>query len=150
MPGGCTRVCTMTERPSWTIARAATECNVSRDTIKRRRLAGAFPNAYQDANRTWLIPITDLLAAGFQPTMHKPADPVQETVAPVPSTMHDDLKKQVEILEVKLEAEQQLRAAAERNAADLRQSLRIIEAAPPQVKPEVSPVTPAKRSWWRR
>jgi hypothetical protein len=35
----------MKTRPSWTITRAATECGVSRDTIKRRRNAGDFPNS---------------------------------------------------------------------------------------------------------
>jgi hypothetical protein len=140
----------MTERPSWTIARAAEECNVSRDTIKRRRAAGAFPNAYQDASKTWMIPITDLLAAGFQPTMHKGTDPVQEPSAPDASTMHEDLKRQVELLEVKLSAEKQLREAAERNAADLRQSLRMLEVGSPATP--VADATPApapKRSWWR-
>jgi hypothetical protein len=38
---------------------------VSLSTIKRKRTAGAFPNATQDAAGTWLIPVGDLLAAGL-------------------------------------------------------------------------------------
>lgn len=65
----------MNTRPSWTITRAATECGVSRDTTKRRRAAGEFPNTHQDQQGRWLIPIDDLIAAGLRPRTPTPPDP---------------------------------------------------------------------------
>ncbi len=38
---------------------------VSLSTIKRKRVAGDFPNAEQDEHGTWLIPVEDLLGAGL-------------------------------------------------------------------------------------
>ncbi|MDN3297248.1 hypothetical protein QWM81_25040 [Streptomyces ficellus] len=63
----------MTTRPMLTQRDAATACGVSRSTIRRRREDGAFPNAVQDPARGWLIPVDDLLAAGFR--LHAPAPP---------------------------------------------------------------------------
>jgi len=47
---------------------AADICGCSYDTIRRRRKTGGLPNARQrpgDPNKTWEIPVTDLLAAGL-------------------------------------------------------------------------------------
>lgn len=52
----------------YTLQDAADLCGKSHDTIKRRRNAGAFPNARQrpgDRNGTWEIPLQDLVAAGL-------------------------------------------------------------------------------------
>jgi hypothetical protein len=153
----------MTERPAWTLSRAAEECGVSRDTLKRRRAAGEFPNAYMDTRGKWLIPVNDLLAAGFKPG-GRPL--VQEDTAPVhapvqtPDSQANELLQQVQLLQVQLDAERNMRHAAERNAEDLRLALRMIEAAPPSAtstdtKPEHSsdpsePLTPRRRRWWSR
>jgi hypothetical protein len=158
----------MTERPSWTLSRAAEECGVSRDTLKRRRAAGEFPNAYMDTRGKWLIPVNDLLAAGFKPggntAVHENDAPVQAPVQ-VPDSRASELVQQVQLLQVQLEAERNMRQAAERNADDLRLALRMIEAAPSRSGIDVpkaqnlSPVgnpTPAtkvtptsrRRHWW--
>ncbi|NEC32304.1 hypothetical protein G3I66_03770 [Streptomyces rubrogriseus] len=41
---------------------------MSRTTIRRRREAGELPGAVLDDDRGWLIPVEDLLAAGFRLT----------------------------------------------------------------------------------
>ena len=49
-------------------AEAADACNVSVDTIKRRIKAGAFPRARQvGLDRSWVIPVSDLVDAGLLP-----------------------------------------------------------------------------------
>ncbi|MGY4973483.1 helix-turn-helix domain-containing protein [Streptomyces nigrescens] len=57
----------MSTRPLLTQIEAAEACGVSRTTIRRRRTDGVFPGAVQDPKRGWMIPIEDLLAAGFHP-----------------------------------------------------------------------------------
>ncbi|MFI0013692.1 helix-turn-helix transcriptional regulator [Streptomyces griseus] len=61
------------KRPMLTQREAATACGVSRSTIRRRREAGDLPNAVQDESRGWLIPVEDLLAAGFR--LNAPSGP---------------------------------------------------------------------------
>ncbi|MFF1482946.1 helix-turn-helix transcriptional regulator [Streptomyces sp. NPDC058301] len=56
---------------------AATACGVSRTTIRRRREDGDLPGAIQDPPRGWLIPVEDLLAAGFR--LNAPAGPDPDT-----------------------------------------------------------------------
>lgn len=47
---------------------AAEACAVSIDTIKRRLRAGAFPHARQvGLDRSWVIPVRDLVDAGLLP-----------------------------------------------------------------------------------
>ena len=61
-----------------TIADAAKATGKSTDSIKRRRVAGAYPGAHPrpgDARDTWLIPVTDLVAAGDLPATAL-ADPI--------------------------------------------------------------------------
>ncbi|MEU4352811.1 helix-turn-helix domain-containing protein [Streptomyces sp. NPDC023838] len=62
-----------TTRPMLNQREAAAACGVSRTTIRRRREEGALPNAVQDPQRGWLIPVEDLLAAGFR--LNAPAGP---------------------------------------------------------------------------
>ena len=64
------------ERPVFTLKEAVEACQVSLKTIRRRRDKGDFPNSYRSATRAqspWLIPVTDLIAAGLTPG--KPAPP---------------------------------------------------------------------------
>ncbi|OSP40044.1 hypothetical protein B7767_28395 [Streptomyces sp. 13-12-16] len=46
---------------------------MSRTTIRRRREVGGLPGAVLDEDRGWLIPVEDLLAAGFR--LNAPAPP---------------------------------------------------------------------------
>ncbi|MFB7983800.1 helix-turn-helix transcriptional regulator [Streptomyces vinaceus] len=65
----------MNNRPMLTQREAAAACGVSRTTIRRRREAGDLPNSVQDAERGWMVPVDDLLAAGFRLNAPAPADP---------------------------------------------------------------------------
>ena len=60
------------------ISAAATACGVSRSTIKRGVEGGTFPNRKRRPpggdHSPWLIPISDLRSAGFDPT-HTPDQP---------------------------------------------------------------------------
>lgn len=62
-----------TSRPLLTQREAAAACGVSRSTIRRRREAGDLPGAVLDDQRGWLVPVEDLIAAGFR--LHAPAAP---------------------------------------------------------------------------
>lgn len=79
------------ERPKLTIAESARAANVSKETIKRRLGDGSFPNAAKEirANvETWVIPVEDLLAAGFRlnaPTPAPQPEPAPAAVAPAPA-----------------------------------------------------------------
>lgn len=143
------------KRPEWGITRAAAEVGVSRDTIKRYLKDGKFPNAYQNDRNVWTIPLTDLLAAGLKPSMHKGNDLEQPESAPEQRTSRvQELEHELSLLRVQLDAEKALRESVERNASDLRQSLRMIEAAQPATEPPVQNWTPApvvekKRRWWQ-
>jgi len=59
-----------------TIKQAVTETQSSESTIKRRLLGGAFPHAGQDTDGRWLIPVTDLVAAGLRPGKRAKPDPL--------------------------------------------------------------------------
>ena len=52
-------------RPAFSRSQAADVTGASRSTIKRRHLAGDFPNAYKGTDGQWRIPIEDLIAAGY-------------------------------------------------------------------------------------
>lgn len=65
---------------------AAEACDVSIDTIKRRLKAGAFPHARQvGLDRSWVIPVRDLVDAGLLPAsaLALPAAPKTPTRAAV-------------------------------------------------------------------
>lgn len=56
--------------PYYTQQEASELCDVSIDTIRRRRRDGRFPNAVQreataDPQRPWIIPLDDLIEAGL-------------------------------------------------------------------------------------
>ncbi|MFJ3465844.1 hypothetical protein [Achromobacter spanius] len=68
----------MSSRPMLTQRETAAACGVSRITIRRRE-AGDLPNSVQDSARGWLIPVDDLLAAGFR--LHAPSPPDEEAPA---------------------------------------------------------------------
>lgn len=79
----------------YTIKQAANLCSVSADTIKRRLRSGDLPHAHQltDSARTWVIPLADLVAAGFtitgggeQPTVGMPS---RTRPTPAPGSDHD-------------------------------------------------------------
>ncbi|MES9558856.1 MULTISPECIES: helix-turn-helix domain-containing protein [unclassified Streptomyces] len=89
-----------TTRPMLTQREAATACGVSRTTIRRRREANDLPGAVQDPQRGWLIPIDDLLAAGFR--LHAPAGPDASTAPAGTTELHHDHDQDVAALRAEL------------------------------------------------
>lgn len=107
---------------------AARACGVALNTIKRRRAAGAFPNAISDDNGVWRIPLADLLAAGLNPG--HPTDPEP---APEATDTATDLEVRLAVAQVQLVERERAhtaeQAASQREADALRAQLRQIEAA---------------------
>jgi len=124
------------DRPTLTLTEAAKATGVSRKTLRRRLDAHEFPNASRldgpagDSSGPWVIPIADLLGAGF--TLHS-SDDVQVEDKPddhsVDLRIHD-LEHELALERERRRAADDLRAAAERNAEDLRTALRMLEAGP--------------------
>lgn len=58
-----------------TLSDAAAQCGVARSTIRRALDQGRFPNAVQDTDPrgTWWVPVSDLVAAGYQPDPERSA-----------------------------------------------------------------------------
>jgi hypothetical protein len=62
---------------------------VSRTTSRRRRWASELPGVVLDDDRGWLIPVDDLLTAGFR--LSAPALPDEKAVGdPVPAETRQD------------------------------------------------------------
>ncbi|MBQ0975711.1 helix-turn-helix domain-containing protein [Streptomyces griseoincarnatus] len=110
---------------------AAAACGVSRTTIRRRREAGELPGSVLDDERGWLIPVDDLLAAGFR--LHAPAPPdkagPEEATAGAGQTDGQseaaELRAELERLrhehELQLTEEKHARALAEAEARHLKE-----------------------------
>lgn len=147
-----------------TITEAARRCGCSTKTLRNRIKAGAFPGAHQAGNRPldpWVIPSTDLVAAGFTLTEPEPAQ------APAP-VGHDEaeelvrLRVEVEQLRERAErAERQAEDAArrveiERNRLDaalesLRIAVQAVSVTAARTAPQVIEAsTPPRRRWFRR
>ncbi|TRV71774.1 hypothetical protein FKN01_31325 [Streptomyces sp. 130] len=101
----------MSTRPMLTQREAAIACGVSRTTIRRRREAGELPGAVQDEQRGWLIPVEDLLAAGFR--LHAPAG-AEDVTADSPAAGTGDRRQEqpADVAALRAELEQQRLAHA--------------------------------------
>lgn len=155
------------DRPRYPLAKAAEMTGVSLSTIKRKRAAGAFPNAEQDAHGTWLIPVEDLLGAGLhinsvtpikrsvnevsdpgQPKLTQVVDPGQQPTTQVNELGQLELRHRVQMLETELagalalvEAERRSAERAERRADVLEYVIR--HQLPAGTRMEAAPaVTP--------
>lgn len=150
------------ERPRWSAAEAARRCGVGRATIQRALTAGRIPGAEQ-TDAGWSIPLEGLLAAGFTPDRYQPHDteqPEQGTPArehdrapaePMPEQARRIAELERELAEarrladlerVRRESAEALAAERAERVVDLRQALRMLEAAPadrPQPDPPQQP-----------
>lgn len=148
----------MTSRPLLTIAQVVEQFDVSRATVRRGIENGRFPGATKDAQGRWAVPVEALVAGGIKPRKtwlnegahelaqgaRKVAEPLQTLVAA--ERAHSESERaqsasRIAQLEAELSAEKQLRAAAERNADDLRSAMRMLEAAP------TAPAPRERRRW---
>ena len=95
---------------------AAKLAGVSVDTVKRRLRAGDLPHAHQrdDPAKTWVVPLGDLVAAGFSIT---PSRSLQ-----APNSVPDSQRAEVSPMQVRLavaEAVQRVHAEYAQAFADL-------------------------------
>lgn len=160
----------MTTRPMLTQREAAAACGVSRSTIRRRREDGALPHAVFDEGRGWLIPVDDLLAAGFRVNAPAPPDAglAGADTGHGQDQEHEGTAAEVERLRAELadarreaaeaeadrrvavaeaEAAREVAAARAAHIADLQQALAALAPAPerPALHPPV-PAVPAQPS----
>ena len=140
------------DRPALTLTEAAKATKVSRKTLRRRLDSDEFPNARRLDGPTgtgtgpWVIPIADLLSAGF--TLHSPDDDRAEDK---PDDHGVDLR--IHDLEHELALERERRRAAEAIAAeraaaldDLRTALALAQRMLGTSAPTDSPTpTPEQR-----
>ena len=157
---------TATTRPALTLSQAASACNTSRSTIRRKLDGKEFPNAYRDAgdDGPWMVPVTDLIAAGLKPNASRP-EPEQSGQTEQSSAQPDEVAR----LERELFQERERRRAAEEIAAerqraleDLRLALRMLGPGEqveqsnghpmPQVHdtPSEQGSAATRRRWWQR
>lgn len=157
-------------RPRLSVSAAVDAFEVERRTLQRMLAAGQLDGATKDERGRWLIPVEALHAAGFPArqtwlsdatnsatrrdtdatpnatTVENTGSDSATSVATNDATRRDtdatELRQRVAQLETQLEHERQLREAVERNADDLRTTLRMLEAGPSA--PE------RRRRWWQR
>ncbi len=145
-----------------TIKQAVVETQTSESTIKRRLRAGAFPNAGQDTDGLWLIPVTDLVAAGLRPGKRAKPDPL-----PTQVNQLENLHVENAELRTRLAVAEALAGERERIIGVQERMLRMLEAGRPvpaaepphldrvpviqgQSRAEEPPEGTEKRGWLRR
>lgn len=129
----------------YSIVDAAAACSCSRDTIKRRRARGAFPNAVRGYGAgpggPWLIPEQDLVAEGLlrpgatavpSPERRATANGRTSDRANPELTEVADLRVQLAVARASLQSQA-------RHLQDLRQLLGVTTAAPGSGQPRVPP-----------
>lgn len=115
-------------------------------TIRCRNKDGSFPNAEQGARSAWLIPVTDLIAAGLTPGQPSPLDHSQGVVTEPSHTenshSHDYGQRSSSRVESYAQLEQKLLIeqrevghlriqvhTLQNNLDDLRAAMRMLEPA---------------------
>lgn len=157
----------MSKRPEFTIAQVTERFDVSRSTLRRGLSDGRFPDARKDESGRWVIPVENVLQAGFiarktwfNDPAHEPGSTViheQDEQAHI--GLHANNNAVLSELEQTKDELARERAQAEKLAAlleaerehvnSLRMALRMIEAngtAPSQVEATAEPVQEASRA----
>lgn len=131
---------TTTHGQLFTAGDAARACGVARTTISRAAAAGRIAGAERDEDGAWTLPLSGLLAAGFNPG--RPSPPEDEK----PRDRDDYTQDRVRQLEAELAVQHMRANAAETLAAeraerivDLRQALRQLEQGKQPQTPLDSP-----------
>ncbi len=127
-------------RPWLSLSEAAQAASCARITIRRALDAGKFPQAKRGdgpkgpGSGGWLIPVDDLLAAGFTLGRSGP-EPVQPAAqVPAPDTASQIATLRGELAELRRRAEVAEAVAAERgrHLDDMRVALRALPAGQPR------------------
>lgn len=142
------------QRPSLSVTEAAIAVGAGVSTIREQTNSGRFPNA-QKRHRAWSIPVTDLLAAGYTlknlggtptvtppPAVAGPSATSDAISAVAAASREQQLRYRAELAEAETRHLKDQLAAVERNANDLRQSLRMLEAGRPVVDGVAAARTP--------
>lgn len=150
----------MSDRMSLTIAQAAEAAGVSTRTLRRRLHDGSFPGAKRgDApSDPWMIPVEDLLAAGFRLNTSGPEGEAQAPAGLYAGAL--ELQQKVASLEAELAVERARREGAEDLLAEVRAHLATAQAMSralgagttegPASTPEGTTERPRRRLWSRR
>jgi len=157
----------MSKRPEFTIAQVTERFDVSRSTLRRGLSDGRFPDARKDETGRWVIPVDNVLQAGFTARKTWFNEPVHEPGSTVTNEqdgqahigLHESDDAVLSELEQTKDELARERAQAEKLAAlleaerehvnSLRMALRMIEAkvsAPSQGEPRADPVKEAPRA----
>lgn len=145
----------MSKRPEFTIAQITTQFTVSRSTVRRCLNDGRFPNAKKDHHGRWLIPVDDVIQAGFTPRKTWLNEPGSQD-APGPSQLVQNnvetnnnagsmdlvhLEKELAHERAQVEKLKALLEAERNHVESLRMALRMIETKKPN-PPEAAVTTP--------
>lgn len=135
----------MSKRPEFTIAQITEQFEISRSTVRRGLGDGRFPHAKKDYHGRWLIPIDDVLQAGFPPRKtwltdpahepgskgsHDPGQPAQNSVNANGSAGFTDqvhLEKELAHERAQVDKLKALLEAERNHVESLRMALRMIE-----------------------
>ena len=142
-----------TNRPTLGIKEAAKACGVHEDTIRRANRKGLFPNATKGAGGAVMIPVTDLLAAGYR--LHAP-QAVAEATKVIEDTESQAGQALAEMAELKAENRRLVAdlARIEAQVAELKaEKAQLLDLMGLQLKAlnaGATPERPQSRPFWRR
>lgn len=125
---------TTTYEKMFTAGEAAQGCGVARTTISRAAAAGRIEGAKRDEAGAWVLPLSGLLAAGFNPGKPSPPDPVAASVDRDKAdeltrlrAQLDEARTDARLLHMRADAAEALAAERAERIVDLRQALRQLE-----------------------
>lgn len=120
----------MNQRPSWTLSQAVERTKASRTTLKRLIASNAFPGAYKDTRGRWLIPLNDLIAAGYSPvsSIEGLAPTAEETTQAGDAGEIEALRAELRVMRAERDAARAIAEAHEHRADAAERALRLLEA----------------------
>ena len=143
----------MSKRPDFTIAQVTEQFDVSRSTVRRGLNNGRFPNATKDHHGRWIIPVDDVLNAGYKPRKtwlnegshdrgHEPgsqgghdhgqgSQTLSDANKQAVLTDHGQLKNELAYERAQVDKLKALLKAERAHVESLRMALRMIEPAKP-------------------
>mgnify|MGYP006889975595 CR=1 FL=1 len=118
------------QRPSWTLSEAVERTEASRSTLKRLIASNAFPGAYKDTRGRWLIPLNDLIAAGYPPvsSIEGLAPTAEETTQAGDAGEIEALRAELRVMRAERDAARAIAEAHEHRADAAERALRLLEA----------------------
>lgn len=138
------------EWPTWGVTQAATECHVSKSTIRRYLKDGKFPNAVLD-NGAWMIPIPDLTIAGLTPGKSVIQEDVDEQESEIERLENEnaELRRMLDRERDKRENAEHMSGLMDQHLDDMRRSLRMIESTVSIPTAQRTEPPQPRRRWFR-